>query len=87
MPNANCLDKDGEFKLCPFRTFKEQHFPVLKGNGEVVTEQFYPCMGEECIAYHVGICLRLSDAADNLHNGQLKQIPLRRGYVEDNSYG
>lgn len=67
MPNANCLNKDGEFKLCPFRVYKAEHPPVLRGNGTVITEQFYPCMGEECVAYHVGICLRLSDTVDNLN--------------------
>lgn len=50
MANATCLNKDGAFKLYPFRTFKEQHLPVLRGNGEVLTEKFYPCVGEECIA-------------------------------------
>lgn len=50
MANATCLNEDGEFKLCPFKSFKEQHLPMLRGNGAVVTEQFYPCVGEECIA-------------------------------------
>lgn len=47
MPNANCLNKDGEFKLCPFRVYKAEHMPMPRGNGTVITEQFYPCMGEE----------------------------------------
>lgn len=41
--------------------------PLLRGQGVTVTEQFYECLGEKCVAYHVGICLRLSDAVDNLY--------------------
>ena len=69
MANANCLtDTDpAEFKLCPFRVFKQEHLPMMRGNGSRVTQEFYPCMGEKCIAYHVGICLRLSDAVKNLY--------------------
>lgn len=59
MANAMCIDKQGMFKLCPFRTFNKEHLPILKGDGTVISEDFYPCIGEKCIAYHCGICLRL----------------------------
>lgn len=67
MANANCLDNEANFKLCPFRVLKAEHPPMLRGQGATVTEQFYECLGEKCVAYHVGICLRLSDAVDNLY--------------------
>lgn len=35
---------------------------MLKGSGEIITEEFYPCIGEDCMAYHAGICLRLTDS-------------------------
>lgn len=69
MANANCLTitDPAEFKLCPFRVCQVEHPPVFRGHGTTVTQEFYPCMGEKCIAYHVGICLRLSDAVANLY--------------------
>lgn len=60
--NANCLDGNGNFKACPYRVFTEEHKAVLRGNGDFVTQQFYPCIGEACVGYHVGICLRAHEA-------------------------
>lgn len=73
MANAKCLtDTDpAEFKCCPFRVHQIEHQPVFIGHGAVVTEEFYPCMGEKCIAYHVGICLRLSDSVKNLYKREV----------------
>lgn len=34
----------------------------LRGYGDFVTQQFYPCIGEACVGYHVGICLRAHEA-------------------------
>lgn len=59
---ASCIDKDGNFKACPFRVYHQEHLPITIGSGSSSTEQFYPCMGEECAAYHVGVCLKLVPA-------------------------
>lgn len=45
---------------CPFRTCKQEHPAMLRGHGAVITEDFYDCNGEECAAFHDGICLRLN---------------------------
>lgn len=58
--NASCIDESSKFKLCPYRVYTEEHPPVLRGNGTITTQVFYPCLGEACVAYHVGICLRLA---------------------------
>lgn len=58
--NASCIDENSKFKLCPYRVYTEEHLPVLRGNGTITTQVFYPCLGEACVAYHVGICLRLA---------------------------
>ena len=58
--NASCIDENSKFKLCPFRVYTEEYPPVLRGNGTITTQVFYPCLGEACVAYHVGICLRLA---------------------------
>lgn len=60
--NAMCMDDKGKFKLCPYRVFQEEKKAMLIGEGDVVIQGFYPCIGEQCIAYHVGICLRAHDA-------------------------
>lgn len=60
--NANCLDKNGNFKLCPYRVLTEEHKAVMRGAGDFVTQKFYPCVGEDCVAYHVGICLKAHEA-------------------------
>lgn len=31
-----------------------------RGQGDFTLQCFYPCIGEGCIAYHVGVCLRLA---------------------------
>lgn len=72
MEKAMCLNKNRELKLCPFRICQVENPPALRGNGTVVTEQFYQCLGEECVAYHVGICLRLSNQVDNLYKRKEK---------------
>lgn len=60
--NAKCLNDKGDFKLCPYRVFTEEHKAITIGSSDCVTQTFYPCMGEACIAYHVGICLRVQEA-------------------------
>lgn len=60
--NANCINEAGEFKLCPYRVFQEEHKALAIGNGDMVVQTFYSCIGEQCIAYHVGICLRAQEA-------------------------
>ena len=56
--NANCINENGEFKSCPYRVITEEHKAVMIGTGDLVTQKFYPCIGEACVGYHVGICLR-----------------------------
>lgn len=60
--NANCIDDEGKFKLCPYRVITEEHKAIMRGYGDVVTQKFYECAGESCVAYHVGICLRAHEA-------------------------
>ena len=60
--NGNCLDEKGNFKACPYRVITEEHKALLQGHGDFVTQQFYPCIGEACVGYHVGICLRAHEA-------------------------
>lgn len=68
--NATCLNKDGKFKNCPYRVVTEEHKAILRGQGDITTQLFYPCIGESCIAYHVGICLRAYEALNKLQEGQ-----------------
>lgn len=60
--NATCIDEKGDFKACPYRVFTEEHKAVLRGSGDFVVQQFYPCIGEACVGYHAGICLRACEA-------------------------
>lgn len=60
--NAMCLDDKGQFKACPYRVFTEEHKAIMRGSGDCISQRFYPCIGEECIGYHVGICLRAHEA-------------------------
>lgn len=60
--NASCLDEKGRFKSCPYRVYTDEHKAVLRGQGDFTSQCFYPCIGEGCIAYHVGVCLRLAAA-------------------------
>lgn len=57
--NANCLDGNSNFKKCPFRIVERETKNVYGSHKE---QNFRPCIGERCIAYHVGICLRLAEA-------------------------
>lgn len=63
--NGTCIDDKGNFKLCPYRVFQEEHKALMIGSGDIVIQGFYPCVGEECIAYHDGICLRATEALKN----------------------
>lgn len=60
--NAKCLDDNGKFKACPYRVFTEEHKAIMVGHGDCTTQEFYQCAGEECIAYHVGLCMRVYEA-------------------------
>ena len=60
--NASCLDEKGRFKSCPYRVYTDEHKAILRGQGDFTSQCFYPCIGEGCIAYHVGVCLRLAAA-------------------------
>ena len=55
--NATCLNKDGKFKNCPYRVITEEHEAILLEQGNKIIQFFSPCIGEKCIAYHVGIFL------------------------------
>ena len=69
MANAACLNENGDFKLCPFRVHTEVHPALVMGSGDITTQTFYPCAGLECIAYHVGVCLRLQEALQKVDYG------------------
>lgn len=60
--NASCLDEKGRFKSCPYRVYTDEHKAILRGQGDSTSQCFYPCIGEGCVAYHVGVCLRLAAA-------------------------
>ena len=60
--NASCIGENTKFKLCPYRVFTQEHKAIAIGSGDCVTQEFYPCAGEACIAYHVGLCLRAHEA-------------------------
>ena len=68
--NATCIDKDAKFKKCPYRVITEEREAILRGQGDITTQLFYPCIGEECITYHVGICLRAYKSLNKLQEGQ-----------------
>ena len=70
--NATCIDKDAKFKKCPYRVITEEHKAILRGQGDIITQLFSPCIGEKCIAYHVGICLRAYEALNKLQEGERK---------------
>lgn len=55
-----CLNKEANFKACPYRVYTQEHKAMMKGGSDFITQEFYACIGEECAAYHVGICLRLA---------------------------
>ena len=60
--NASCLDEKGRFKSCPYRVYTDEHKAISRGQGDFTSQCFYPCIGEGCIAYHVGVCLSLCAA-------------------------
>lgn len=46
--NASCLDEKGRFKSCPYRVYTDEHKAILRGQGDFVSQCFYPCIGEGC---------------------------------------
>ena len=68
--NATCIDKDAKFKKCPYRVITEEREAILRGQGDITTQLFYPCIGEKCIAYQDGICLRTYETLNKLEEGQ-----------------
>lgn len=59
--NANCIDEEGKFKACPYRVFTQEHKAIAVGTGDCVIQDFYPCIGEKCIGYHDGLCMRVME--------------------------
>lgn len=71
MSHAKCINENSEFKACPFRTITEEHKAMIRGQGDIISQSFYPCIGERCAGYHVGICLRLAEVLQNQeHSGR-----------------
>lgn len=52
--NASCLDEKGRFKSCPYRVYTDEHKAILRGQGDFVSQCFYPCIGEGCVAIPCG---------------------------------
>ena len=40
--NASCLDEKGRFKSCPYRVYTDEHKAILRGQGDFVSQCFYP---------------------------------------------
>lgn len=59
---AKCIDDKGEMKLCPYRVYQEEKKALMIGNGDMVIQMFYPCLGERCVGYHEGVCLIAHEA-------------------------
>lgn len=57
--NGACINENGNFKLCPYRVFTDNQ-------GDFVTQKFCKCVGKDCVAYHVGICLRVVGAVKDV---------------------
>lgn len=70
--NAMCVDEDAKFKKCPYRVITEERQAILREQGDKIIQFFPPCIGEACIAYHVGICLRAYEALKKLQEGERK---------------
>lgn len=64
--NARCHDEKGNFKACPYRVITEEYPAVMIGAGSTTVQEFYSCIGEKCIGYHAGICLRLHEALQSV---------------------
>ena len=65
--NATCIDENAKFKKMPIQSERKA---ILREQGDKIIQFFSPCIGEKCIAYHVGICLRAYEALNKLQEGQ-----------------
>lgn len=45
-------------KYCPYRVYSETVPAILKGDGDKIVQNFYPCIKHECMAYNDGVCVR-----------------------------
>lgn len=70
--NAKCINDDESFKACPYRVITEEYKAFTVGTGDTVVQEFYPCMGEGCAAYHAGVCLRLQEALNSLPDVEVR---------------
>lgn len=70
--NATCIDKDAKFKKCPYRVITEESKAILREQGNKIIQFFSPCIGEKCIAYQDGICLRAYEALNKLQESERK---------------
>lgn len=69
MEGAECINENGQFKACPYRIFTEEHKAITIGQGDIVSQSFYPCIGENCAEFHVGKCFRGSDEVKRNRKG------------------
>lgn len=72
MSSAKCIDEKGDFKACPYRIITEEHKAMMIGQGDIISQLFYPCIGEHCAGYHIGICLRLTEVLQNQEHSDRK---------------
>lgn len=59
--NGNCFNEDKQLLKCPYRVYTKEHKAVGIGNGDSIFQEFYPCLGQGCIAYHNGQCMRVCE--------------------------
>ena len=45
-------------KICPYRVYTQGYKAILDGSGDMIIQEFYPCIGDSCVAYHEGVCMR-----------------------------
>ena len=38
-------------KICPYRVYTQGYKAILEGSGDMIIQEFYPCIGDSCVAY------------------------------------
>lgn len=66
--NEKCCDEKNT-KLCPYRVYTQEFNATLTGSGNMTIQQFYPCVGDNCVAYHEGVCMRAYESYMHMRFG------------------
>lgn len=82
---VNVIDRSGKDKICPYGVHDENQARVEMTAAGLRERTVFPCIGERCAAFHLGVCLIATQTLLEIMRPTAvkKDYTTKKGFFED----